>query len=263
MRSERMLEELKAMYELQLTDRRLAAFEKDRISLAQAIEDAKKREEEAAEVESEKKAALEEKQKIYRELERDLKEVEDEVRKYKQQQFVVKTNREYSALDTEIRLCAEKTSNLEDKALAVMDEIEALTAEVKDSTAALEKLREEGAREKSDLEQKLARVDEEEATALTEREERQAGVPEDLLNRYEKLRNRNRGEVVARANERACGACFRRITPHDVNLIRRGDRLMTCEGCGSYLIWLDGNEEGSPESQRESNGGYPPVEGSV
>ena len=239
-----MIEDLRLVYELQGTDDRLAAFRRERLRLAEEGERIDAGIQQAEQALEEMRNALEAKRKAYRDLERDLEQAEDSIRKFKEQQFAVKTNKEYAALDAEIRRSEGAKSDLEEQALFAMEEIEARSTELAETVGALEAQRADAARRKAHLESEQAKLAEEEAATRNAREEWTAQIPEDLLSRYEKVRDHNHGVGVATVKSRACSGCFRLITPQDINLIRRSDRRMYCEGCGAILVWADGGEEG-------------------
>ena len=46
---------------------------------------------------------------------------------------------------------------------------------------------------------------------------------------------------MAEVRKAACGACFRSLTPHAMQEIRRGEAIMICEACGRILIFNEGS----------------------
>jgi predicted nucleic acid-binding Zn-ribbon protein len=246
-----MREDLRALYDLQGTDDRLVWLEKDRTDLVGSLEDIRKQVETAEAALEETRRALEQKQKLYRDLEGELKAIEETIRKFKRQEFDVKTNEELWAIQKEIRGQQEKKSELEDRALAAIEDIDHLTADVRGAKEALERSRQDAARQEAEVKRRVSEIDVEKENALRERGERVGRVPANLLERYEKVRKHNRGVGVAKITDRTCTACFRLITPQDVQLLRRNDRLMFCEGCGAFMIWDDG---GTVEGQGAGEG---------
>jgi predicted nucleic acid-binding Zn-ribbon protein len=245
-----MLEELKTLYDLQVTDDRLITLGRDRQALAVGLEGARANVEKVRLALEEKKKAREERQKAYRSLESDLRDLEEKIRRFRSQELSCKTNQELWALQKEIRQHEEKRSGIEDRALVTMDEIEALLADVKAAEKALGESIQEAERHQAEVERKLREIDEEEAAARELRKEQRKRVPEDPLARYDRLRAHSRGVGVATVQNRTCSGCFRRITPQDVNLIRRNDRFVPCEGCGAFLFWTDG-----PVEERDGKNG--------
>jgi len=246
-----MREDLQALFDLQGTDDRLVAMAKDRTVLTESLEESAKQVEDAEALLEEHKKALEEKQKVYRDLEGEILAMEETIRKFKRQEFDVKTNEALWAIQKEIRGHEEKKSDLEDRGLEAIEGIDEEMSSIERATRGLEDCRQDAARRKDEVDGKIAEIDIEEATARGEREERQARIPEDLLRRYEKVRKHRGGFGVARIVDRTCSGCSRLITYQDLQLIKLGDRFLYCEGCGSFLVWLDGagkETDGTAES---------------
>ena len=172
-----------------------------------------------------------------KELEIELEEGNTKKDRFKNQLFQVKSNREYEALQHEISALEEKSSGLEDKILEIMDRSEevsrqiaeeernlkAETAKVGEAQAALD-------REQADLMEKIA-------IKTDERKRLVIDMDTALLKRYDRIRENKGGLAVATVNSGACGGCFRRIPPHEMQNLKRDARIITCEGCGRILIW--------------------------
>ena len=45
------------------------------------------------------------------------------------------------------------------------------------------------------------------------------------------------GDVVVAVKRRACGACYKALTPRKVQEIKKADKVYTCENCGTLLFW--------------------------
>jgi predicted nucleic acid-binding Zn-ribbon protein len=56
---------------------------------------------------------------------------------------------------------------------------------------------------------------------------------------YERVRRGKGGTAVVVVKKRACGACYKALTPQKVQEIKKGERIHTCENCGSLLFWDD------------------------
>ncbi|MCK4548162.1 MAG: hypothetical protein KAW17_12060 [Candidatus Eisenbacteria sp.] len=238
-----MLEDLRILRDIQNMDECLVTLDRDRAILRDSLTDIDRRLDEEKKALEERKAEQEEKQKVYRTLENDLKETEETILKYKRQEFDMKTNESLRALMKEIGTEQEKKSNLEDQALQTMEEIETLANSIREAERQLEQHREDARREKAGVQENMAKVGEQEAAAREERRKHEVLIPPALLHRYDKLRGHNHGIGVATIRNRTCSGCHRLITPQDVNLIKRNDRLKYCEGCGAILFWKDGGEE--------------------
>ncbi len=172
-----------------------------------------------------------------KELELELEEGNAKKDKFKHQLFQVKSNREYEALQHEISALEEKNSGLEDKILEIMDRSEKVSRQIaegeRNHKAEAVKVGEARAkldRELEDLRQKIA-------IKADERKRLVMDMDVVLLKRYDRIRANKGGLAVTTVNTGACGGCFRRIPPHEMQNLKRDARIIMCEGCGRILIW--------------------------
>jgi len=156
---------------------------------------------------------------------------------FQSQLFQVKSNREYEALQHEITALDEKKSELEDQILDTLERSE----EVSKSIASHEKaLAAEGTtvrEEESKLDAKLKELTEKIAVKNDERTRLVVDLDKKLLKRYERIRASKSGLAVTTVENGACGGCFRRIPPHEMQTLKKDDRIVTCEQCGRIIIW--------------------------
>lgn len=172
-----------------------------------------------------------------KELEIELEEGNTKKDRFKHQLFQVKSNREYEALQHEITALEEKNSGLEDKILEIMDRSEQVSRQIaedeqklKAETATVGEAQAKLDKEQEDLRQKIA-------IKADERKRLVIDMDATLLKRYDRIRANKGGLAVTTVNTGACGGCFRRIPPHEMQNLKRDARIIMCEGCGRILIW--------------------------
>lgn len=195
-----------------------------------------------AEIESSVKAFKQESldlAKLRKDKELELDTAGQKKAKFQGQLFQVKSNREYEALQHEISALDEQISKHEDAVLETMERAERIAHSISEAENALkaagERLRKEHAgldRKAEDLRQAIAVKDRERAKMV-------GGLDQVLLARYEKIRDNKDGLAVTTVQNGACGGCFRRIPPQEMQVLRRSDRVITCEGCGRIIIWRE------------------------
>jgi predicted nucleic acid-binding Zn-ribbon protein len=172
-----------------------------------------------------------------KEQEIELESIDEKKNKFQSQLFQVKSNREYEALQHEITALEEKKSELEDRILETLEGSE----EVSKSIAGQEKaLASEGTKvreEESKLDSKLKELTEKIAIKNDERTRLVVDLDKKLLKRYERIRASKGGLAVTTVENGACGGCFRRIPPHEMQTLKKDDRIVTCEQCGRIIIW--------------------------
>lgn len=101
--------------------------------------------------------------------------------------------RDAQALQSEIEHLAVRTSALEDEELVVMERVEAVELQLAQVTTALESIAERVAEAEVLRDAEFARIDEQSAAARGKRDELAAKLPADLINLYEKVRERTGG----------------------------------------------------------------------
>ncbi len=153
------------------------------------------------------------------------------------QLLTIKNNKEYQATLAEIESLDRRNARSEERLIEVMERVE------KERKLFEEKRKEREEREisfQSELqelevrEQGLgARVDE--ARKVTEK--LRITIQPELYNRFIRVFNGKQGVAVATANGNHCSACNIRLTPRLVQLAKRGQDIVVCEGCQRFLYW--------------------------
>lgn len=187
----------------------------------------------------ERAAAIQKERTAVHGAEVELKAVEEKLHKLEAQLNSVKTNREYSALLTEISSLKREDGGLEEKILEGLDRIEALDAEhtkakgaLAEREADLEGVRRRVAAEQARLDGRIAEVREKRAALARE-------LPEPLLRRYERVFGAKRGLAIVpveiESDEHAiCGGCNMAVRPDDLADLRAGSE-MSCRSCVRLL----------------------------
>lgn len=219
------------MLDSQLTqlDRTLAGL--DDGTRLRALVDQSRAEEEAA------GADLKAKQAHLRTLELELQSAVEKARKIEQELYSgrVGNPKELTAMQEDVASLGRQRRKTEDEMLALMEEIEQLTA----SVGTLEAQRQARERE---LEEHLVQYQGHLRTMAAQlddlksvREAKAAEIDADLLRRYERLRPRKDGVAVAAVVRGICEGCHVAIPEGRVAEILEGARIFTCEECGRIL----------------------------
>lgn len=191
-----------------------------------------------------KKSELEQMQAKREKLQKDRKLYEKEIdasrtqlKKYEDQLYSVKTNKEYDAISLEIDTKKMEVEGLEEKILQTLQEDEELE---KNSQVLSEEVKNLGSQLKEyqkELEEISHITQKEENKLLNEREKVVEKVEPRLVSQYERIKNAKEGIAVAPVKKASCGGCFSAIPPQKIVEIRQSNRLLTCENCGRILVW--------------------------
>ncbi len=182
----------------------------------------------------EKIAAL---QKNSKAIESEVQRENDHMAKAKTKLAAVKTNKEYTAILSEVDAVKEKVEGLEDEELEIMESLEEKQKEI----PGVEKdCKEEDARfqeykEKKDAERDRTR--EELDGFIAGRKKLVEQVDKVMLQRYEKVANSREGRAVVLLRGNICQGCFQQILPQMVIDVKVGESIQQCSNCIRFLYW--------------------------
>ncbi len=173
-----------------------------------------------------------------KELESDIQGVKDKIIRLRKQQFEIKNNEEYRALEKEIGGLLVTISGREDKEISLMEESEKIRhtisekeTEFKQESAHLEE-------EKDVLQERLEHISRELEEAKAERSRAAEGVDPVWLSRYERVFQRRRDFAIVPIEGDNCGGCHMAVTPQTRHDARRSDKMVSCTFCGRFLYSL-------------------------
>ena len=219
---------------------------KNKINELEASQERRKQDVQKKKAQIEKEKALaekkhEEKMAVQKEIDRkelDLKTNEEEITKYNVQLNSIKTNKEYSALISEIGSKKADMSILEDEILDTMSRLEITN---QGYVKATEDLR----GEEESLKDLINRVgaDIKEADIEIEKIKNEQKKYIDLLDEhslknYNRLSNIKGGNAIVSVIGNVCGGCSMNITAQTLNELMGGKDLVFCRSC-SRILYLD------------------------
>ncbi|MGQ9707297.1 MAG: zinc ribbon domain-containing protein [bacterium] len=183
-----------------------------------------------------RKQALPEHKKQYKLTEVDLRSTEEKIATYSVQLYSAKTNEQYKAFIREIETQKKLKIEIEDKMIALMEEIDRLEKEIKEQEKAFVETESEIKKRLMVLEKERQEM----VNAIDEREKRRAEIamllPPELLRRYDRIRVSKGGLAVTSTEHERCNGCLSPIPPQRLLEIARQDKLYLCEACGRILV---------------------------
>lgn len=170
------------------------------------------------------------------EIDLEIVTTKEKIEKYKEQQFQIKTNKQYDALTREIDTAQARITALEKE----MDSVEGATHTAKMDlealTPELEELKKELKERQTELDHVNKEHEDEELKLKHEREKLAVRIEKNDLRLYERIRKALGGKAVVPVRRNACGGCFKRVPPQVAVELRKNAKLMTCEHCGRLLV---------------------------
>ena len=163
--------------------------------------------------------------------------LEETAKKYDQQLLAVKTNREYSALLTEIESVKKEKSELEDSIIKNMEKAESVSTVVDKKSQKLEELSGELNGKKKEMNGKLKELDVKMSVHQDKRKGLVVKVQSPVLTLYERIMNSKIKQAVVAMKGGSCGGCFAMIPLQKVADIRSANSIYTCDHCGRIMYY--------------------------
>ena len=160
----------------------------------------------------------------------------EKIEKYKEQQFQIKTNKQYDALTREIDLSQERIIALEKEMETIEGKASAAKTDLESVGPELDELKKELADRQAELDLVNKEHEDEELKLKHEREKLVVRIEKADLKLYTKIRNALGGKAVVGIRRNACGGCFKRVPPQVSVELRKNEKIMVCEHCGRLLV---------------------------
>ena len=203
--------------------------------------------EEKKKILSNAKEELDALQKERKDLELAVQGENDHMAKAKTKLPAVKTNREYTAILSEVEAIKVKVSGLEDKELEIMEILEEKQKEV---PGIEKKCNEEDARfqeYKAKKDAELDRMKQELGVLVAKRENVSGQLDRVIMQRYEKVAGSRDGRAVVMLQGSICQGCFQQILPQMVIDVQIGESIQQCSNCIRFLYWEEVPEAATPK----------------
>jgi predicted nucleic acid-binding Zn-ribbon protein len=170
-----------------------------------------------------------------RQLERNLAEEKDKIRKWQARAELIRKEREYTALMSEIGGQKRLINGLEDQILEKMQGLEEVETPLREAEDKLEEAKDAAATAWSKINEELAAKKAKLAAHTTTRDELLDALPKDLVARFHRIAN-NRGNAIAMVTKEVCGQCRYKIPPHTCQQIYRGEAIEHCPSCQRLMV---------------------------
>ena len=190
-----------------------------------------------------------------RKNDREIEDIDNQIEKSNNKLTNIKSNKEYTAALKELDDLKRVKSLSEDKVLDIMEEIEVLEAGCVESKEKMEKINNDVEKDRDKITKEMKALDREFKRLEMERVGLGQAIDENLLKKYDFIRERKGGIVVSPVIKGVCQACHIDIPPQQFNEVIRGDKLMTCPNCIRIIYWGEDesfkNDAAVGESEKE------------
>ncbi len=234
-----MNQELDLLLKLQVIDYDIGELERSKEYLPDMMDNLKKEISDSKNHLEQTNTDTENAKVLQRQLELDISELENNLQKFQKQMMSIKTNKEYDALVAEIDNIKQKLSGKETELLETIDSIAIFERELEPSKEKLSLVDENNLKQLEVLKEKVDTIGNRMAEKINDRNEISASIPRRTLSVYERVRKGKGGAVVVSVKKRACGACYKALTPRKIQEVKKADKVLTCDHCGRILFWID------------------------
>tara|TARA_Y100001978_G_scaffold77690_1_gene69689 strand:+ start:3385 stop:4104 length:720 start_codon:yes stop_codon:yes gene_type:complete len=176
-------------------------------------------------------------EKQVRELSAKIDDSDEKLKKYKDQLYLVSSNKEYDALMLEIDHIKTFLDGVENNILELEDQKN--TLEEKNKSNALDIKTNQDILKESTLELKDAMdsTKSEENSLNDDRDVLVKTIADNFVLSYEKLKKARDGKAMVSINRNACGYCFNQLPPQFVIEVKQNNSIKNCDSCGVYLFY--------------------------
>jgi len=176
-------------------------------------------------------------------LELELKAKDDQVTRFRVALNTAKSNRDYSAMLTQLNLGKADRSKLEDQILALITQVEAdqlISKQGEEEIAAerqrLQERAEQISRQQQALQSELDKLEQQYSQARSALGEREHALFKRLADRFDGEALAPVAELNARRAEYGCGGCYMSIPRELINSLMSRDEVVVCPNCGRILV---------------------------
>jgi len=229
------LEQLNLLYELQKIDQQIQSLGQKKIKIPQKIKSLNirlKKYENSLESEKSELAEINKKQ---RSLEGKLKVQKEELKKYQEQIKIVKNNKQYKALSTEIDMAELRCAEFEEEILESMEEADVFRKKIKSYDKEFDKIKTNYENNKVRLKNTLDKIDKDIAELKQKRKPFYNEIDDDLLQKY-KTWHKKGLFLLSVVKGNICSGCNLIIPQQTINEVNENEKLITCGSCGRILF---------------------------
>jgi hypothetical protein len=164
------------------------------------------------------------------------------------QMDIIKTQREYEALDKEIKDATEKEQSLRKELQREQTSVEELKNVLEKEEMMIGKQEEDVKEEQSKIKVKVKEKNAELKKLLGEEKKITPGLEEDILFKFERIIKSKSGIGIVSLTKGVCTGCYMILPPQFVNTVRLGERVEFCPYCSRILFYQEDEEDEALET---------------
>jgi len=167
----------------------------------------------------------------------EIKNSQELVKKYKEQQDNVRNNREFESLSKEVEFQTLEVELCEKRIREFTAQVKSKKDVISDASTRMEERKIDLSNKKKELDDIVSDTRKEEEQLMARSEEISQVVEARLITAYKRIRsNARNGLAVVTVQRDACGGCFAKIPPQRQLDIQSRKKVIVCEYCGRILV---------------------------
>ena len=172
-----------------------------------------------------------------RQIEQDIDDIENRLKKSQTKLSNIGSNKEYTAALKEISDLEKDKALHEDKALDLMELREDLKATYDDCRKMAEESKNQFLSDQRKISKEVVKLEQKLKNLEKEKTKFREAVDRNLLKQYDFLKMHKGAVVVSPVTEGICKMCNIGIPPQQFNELIRGDSVMNCPNCKRIIYW--------------------------
>jgi predicted nucleic acid-binding Zn-ribbon protein len=221
-------------------------FEEELEDIPKELNDLKRKHHKIERTIAEKETIREKNEKLTAEIAKEKEQLNKDREKYESQIPLIKTQREYEAITSEIAMTSEKLKNIEETEMEAYQEIESINTELEELKSTMEELEGTISGMEKEVKQSADGKKKELNGCLKEKSKIASGLDEEVIYKFEKIVRNKDGIGIVSVKNNVCMGCNMQLPPQFVNDVRREDHLIFCPNC-SRILYYQGDEEPAEE----------------
>ena len=230
-----MNEQLKFLVNLQKMDFKILELERLKNNIPKEIEERKASLNSAEEEYKNNETVLKETQKTIRTKEGALNDEMEHLKKTQVKLNVVKTNKEYSAVLSEIESIKKNKDKFEEEIIILLDTTELIKKKINESKKKVDNERTVWEGIVNEKGKELKSLEEEIKKSKIQREDIIGKIETKLVQIYQKLSDHKDKLAMAEVKNMSCQGCFIKVLPQKYNELKSGEDIIFCSNCQRIL----------------------------
>lgn len=235
-------EQIGFLIDLQVVDREIYALSREKEGMPARIKEIDESLESKKVCIQEAESNLKALQVRLKDKEVSLQQKEEQIKKLQIQLYQLKSNKEYSAMLTEIEGIKADNSLIEEEVIKLMDETESAKKKIAEEKGLFKKEEARSQSEKDVINAREKEIDARLSELSAQREKIVPNIDKQILARYEKVLENRNGLAIVPVEDGACGGCHMNLPSQVVSEAKIKEDIIVCGSC-SRILYVDDNVE--------------------